>query len=833
MRLSFFSPVCFCSLICLEPGLIAVSGSACIFIASTVLAAAYKASLWLRSRARAPGQRCWMQSWDTAPLVPSMPTQSPGTVVVGVWMSDDINPKYIHRVSTVDLNEKALQQLADNDGYVYRTAGGAAADLFLHVIVMRSLAIPTHVAVLFKRLVNAVSTLSISHHCLETDSYRSLQETGAVSEKPYPTHCQSRWQEALSVFQEKWNNAKDGWDAGTYVQASSVSIPWWPSLFSSSPGQRQSSSAPEPKRSHPHRQQNSAPNPSKEGRDEEPELPKDIIHKLLVNPALSDPLRTPRYPIVLCHGLYGFDARGPSAFPSMRMNYWANVLHILRGKLGAEVIVTSVPGTGNISSRSARLDEQLKSKARGRGVNFLAHSMGGLDCRHLITHVKPSDYTPLSLTSVATPHRGSPFMDWCVENIGIGKLLDHEKQLLHARAGTNGDDEFRPPPVMDPEPKLREQQSAESSTSSFNFALLPSSFTTLLLSVVDSPAYANLTSAYLNDIFNPATPDDPNVKYFSVAGRVPTVGVLHPFWFPKMIVDNAEADHRLEAMQKHLAKYGFHEEPDLTHLPMWANEHEWGNDGLVTVQSAKWGEFLGVMDGCDHWEMRGARGIEFGVDLPAIPAIGLGVGLASSAKDRATAQAEKSYVAEWTRFLTGWKRDAKPAGKPSESPSRAQPQTSEARKAAQEQREADYKTGDQVVRSSTDRLSVVVDWLVEQIPSPQALPVVSKLVSASDRTEETESNDREVPKPDDSAQQMKRLAAEMVACTAGPSGTSSSSSAEASSTPQGRSTEKLRREVKKMMEGEQKRWKKNELETKADLERFYVALSRRMWDEGL
>ncbi len=30
-----------------------------------------------------------------------------------------------------------------------------------------------------------------------------------------------------------------------------------------------------------------------------------------------------------------------------------------------------------------------------------------------------------------------------------------------------------------------------------------------------------------------------------------------------------------------------------------------GNDGLVSVESAKWGEFLGVMEGCDHWDMRG------------------------------------------------------------------------------------------------------------------------------------------------------------------------------------------------------------------------------------
>lgn len=42
-------------------------------------------------------------------------------------------------------------------------------------------------------------------------------------------------------------------------------------------------------------------------------------------------------------GLYGFDVRGPSSFPVLQMHYWSNVLNILRNKVGAEVIVTSVP----------------------------------------------------------------------------------------------------------------------------------------------------------------------------------------------------------------------------------------------------------------------------------------------------------------------------------------------------------------------------------------------------------------------------------------------------------------------------------------------------------
>ena len=95
------------------------------------------------------------------------------------------------------------------------------------------------------------------------------------------------------------------------------------------------------------------------------------------------------------------------------MHYWSSILGILRKTVGAEVIVTAVPATGSIASRAEQLDRFLQIKAFGRGINFMAHSMGGLDCRYLITHLKPADYTPLSLTTIATPHRGSPFMDWC------------------------------------------------------------------------------------------------------------------------------------------------------------------------------------------------------------------------------------------------------------------------------------------------------------------------------------------------------------------------------------------------------------------------------------
>jgi hypothetical protein len=54
--------------------------------------------------------------------------------------------------------------------------------------------------------------------------------------------------------------------------------------------------------------------------------------------------------------------------------------------------------------------------------DFDAHSMGGLDHRHLITHLKPADYMPL----IATP------TSWkSVYELGSGTLFAYIIQALH------------------------------------------------------------------------------------------------------------------------------------------------------------------------------------------------------------------------------------------------------------------------------------------------------------------------------------------------------------------------------------------------------------------
>jgi hypothetical protein len=64
---------------------------------------------------------------------------------------------------------------------------------------------------------------------------------------------------------------------------------------------------PEPpkKENHDKKLQKSSPQDRVEPPRQEAKVkPLDIIHQLLVNPALYDPLLIPRYPIVLCHGRF-------------------------------------------------------------------------------------------------------------------------------------------------------------------------------------------------------------------------------------------------------------------------------------------------------------------------------------------------------------------------------------------------------------------------------------------------------------------------------------------------------------------------------------------------
>lgn len=245
-----------------------------------------------------------------------------------------------------------------------------------------------------------------------------------------------------------------------------------------------------------------------------------------------------------------------------------------------------------------------------------ATSQGGLDARYLISNIRPTLYHPKSLTTLCTPHRGSEFMAWCRANIGIGTEYEGNEALnLRPSISSSLDepDDVSIPlpyslkaPILSREQVLAAKKAAaeakqndakadkpKKKESTLQLPGLPfnlsASVTGYLLDLLDSPAYANLAPAFLRDVFNPSTPDDPSVKYYSIAARADKIPIWHPLWLPKLVLDGAEQARVNQGC---------------------AAPPEWrGNDGLVSLESARWGEFLGTFDACDHWEMRGSSGL--------------------------------------------------------------------------------------------------------------------------------------------------------------------------------------------------------------------------------
>ena len=123
-------------------------------------------------------------------------------------------------------------------------------------------------------------------------------------------------------------------------------------------------------------------------------------------------------PIVLHHGLFGF---GDIALGPVKIAYFRGIDRAIMAR-GHPLIVSRVHPTGSIELRARQLRDNilrgLKDAGRERDrVIVIAHSMGGLDARYMINKLDMDDRVAALLT-ITTPHRGSPYADWCVLNLG-------------------------------------------------------------------------------------------------------------------------------------------------------------------------------------------------------------------------------------------------------------------------------------------------------------------------------------------------------------------------------------------------------------------------------
>lgn len=216
----------------------------------------------------------------------------------------------------------------------------------------------------------------------------------------------------------------------------------------------------------------------------------------------------PRHPIVFCHGLLAFSTIHMQVPEDL--NCFAPMREFLRAR-GFDVLFPQVAPTASVADRAEELRDQIR-RWTDEPVNLIAHSMGGLDARYLITHLDMARRV-CSLTTIATPHRGTYLADWFLANYRqrIPLLLALEALGLNV----DGFGDCRPSACA---------------------------------------------------AFNARTPDRPEVKYFSFGGAVPASKVspaLRRGWSLLMPLEGA-------------------------------------NDGLVSLQSARWGEYLGTI-AADHF----------------------------------------------------------------------------------------------------------------------------------------------------------------------------------------------------------------------------------------
>ncbi len=259
------------------------------------------------------------------------------------------------------------------------------------------------------------------------------------------------------------------------------------------------------------------------------------------------------YPIVLCHGFFGFEDFAGVDF----IQYFWGVRAHLQAEGEPAVYTPAVDPFDDSEVRGAQLlahVERILAETGAAKVNLVGHSQGGLDAR-FVAHQRP-DWVA-SVTTISTPHRGTPLAD-----VALG-LTDHGivPDLLDAFVRLIG----RP---------LWDAAGDDTSVTS---------------------AMRQLTTGGAAD-FNRAYPDQPGVAYYAIAGRTDWHG--------------GGAPCRVDDSPAFITRWAHARDP--ADPAFWITEAALDgglfdpipNDGLVPVPSAQWGRFLGCIP-ADHLDQMG------------------------------------------------------------------------------------------------------------------------------------------------------------------------------------------------------------------------------------
>lgn len=150
---------------------------------------------------------------------------------------------------------------------------------------------------------------------------------------------------------------------------------------------------------------------------------------------------------------------------------------------GTPVKVAQLTTDGSIGERAAVLKNFLETEMKGQMVNIVAHSLGGLDARYAVSVLGSTQIA--SITTVGTPHRGTPLANWAERQVRYGSAWYWFFRLI-------GYD-------MAKRRFLKE-----------------------------------ITTVYMRDVFNPKVKDSWDVRYFSIntAASFDEFNMSHLLWFP-------------------------------------------------------------------------------------------------------------------------------------------------------------------------------------------------------------------------------------------------------------------------------------------------------------
>ena len=251
-----------------------------------------------------------------------------------------------------------------------------------------------------------------------------------------------------------------------------------------------------------------------------------------------------RYPIVLLHG-----------FNAGREGSWS--FHRVEEALeadGHEVYAAEVHAFASTKTRATALASQIDALLEGSHgagkVNLVAHSMGGLDARYLVGALGYGDRVA-SVTTISSPHHGS-----AVADVALRLLPEPADDLISDLA-----------------------------------TIWSTTFNTM---EEDADVRAALTSLSTEEMrrFNAEVEDDPRVYYQSWAGVSSVLGL-----------NNAKDESACEGLL--LRHPGQSDVMNKLLLPMAAilapGLSLTPNDGMSTVESAKWGVFQGCIP-ADHYD---------------------------------------------------------------------------------------------------------------------------------------------------------------------------------------------------------------------------------------